>query len=71
MDAKGLGARTVAYGEERATLLVREDNESAQRAYARWGWRKAGKVQPFPDSPHFDSMIIDLPLAEAGGALAR
>ncbi|RFS84594.1 GNAT family N-acetyltransferase [Actinomadura spongiicola] len=48
--------------EERATLLVREDNESAQRAYARWGWRKAGKAQPFPDSPHFDVMIVDLPL---------
>lgn len=47
--------------EERATLLVREDNESAQRAYARWGWRKAGKAQPFPDSPHFDVMVVDLP----------
>ncbi|CNE14374.1 acetyltransferase%2C gnat family protein [Mycobacterium tuberculosis] len=50
-------------GEERATLLVREDNESAQRAYARWGWRKVGKSQPFPDSPHFDAMILDLPLS--------
>ncbi|TDD14049.1 GNAT family N-acetyltransferase [Actinomadura sp. KC06] len=48
--------------EERATLLVREDNESARRAYARWGWRKAGKAQPFPDSPHFDVMIVELPL---------
>lgn len=46
--------------EERATLLVREDNTSAQRAYARWGWRKIGKSQPFPDSPHFDAMILDL-----------
>lgn len=50
--------------EERATLLVREDNESAQRAYARWGWRKAGKAQPFPDSPHFDVMMVDLPLGD-------
>ncbi|WP_433477267.1 N-acetyltransferase family protein [Spirillospora sp. CA-142024] len=50
-------------GEERATLLVRDDNEPAQRAYARWGWRKAGKAQPFPDSPHFDVMIVDLPLS--------
>jgi GNAT superfamily N-acetyltransferase len=48
--------------EERATLLVREDNDSAQRAYARWGWRKAGKAQPFPDSPHFDVMVVALPL---------
>lgn len=48
--------------EKRATLLVREDNESAQRAYARWGWHKVGKARPFPDSPHFDVMIVDLPL---------
>lgn len=48
--------------EERATLLVREDNVSAQRAYARWGWQKIGKLQPFPDSPHFDAMILPLPL---------
>lgn len=48
--------------EERATLLVREDNTSAQNAYARWGWKKVGKAQPFPDSPHFDSLVIELPL---------
>lgn len=52
-----LGGRS----EERATLLVREDNDSARRAYARWGWRKVGKAQPFPDSPHFDAMVLDLP----------
>ncbi|GAA4234871.1 hypothetical protein GCM10022254_40790 [Actinomadura meridiana] len=52
-------------GEQRATLLVREDNESAQRAYARWGWQKVAKAQPFPDSPHFDVMIVDLPLASS------
>jgi GNAT superfamily N-acetyltransferase len=46
--------------EERATLLVREDNLSAQQAYARWGWRKVGKLQPYPDSPHFDAMILPL-----------
>jgi len=56
-----LGGRS----EERATLLVREDNTSAQRAYARWGWRKVAKIQPFSDSPHFDAMILDLPLADA------
>lgn len=51
--------------EQRATLLVREDNTSAQRAYARWGWRKVAKLQPFEDSPHFDAMILDLPVREA------
>lgn len=47
--------------EERATLLVREDNASAQAAYARWGWRKIGKLRPYPDSPDFDAMILRLP----------
>ena len=47
--------------ESRATLLVREDNNSAQRAYAKWGWKKIGRVRPFPDSPHFDALILDLP----------
>lgn len=51
-----LGGRT----EERATLLVREDNTSAQQAYARWGWRKIGKLRPYPDAPHFDAMILPL-----------
>lgn len=48
--------------EERATLLVDEDNERAQQAYAWWGWRKVGKLRPFPDAPHYDSLILDLPL---------
>jgi ribosomal protein S18 acetylase RimI-like enzyme len=48
--------------EERATLLVREDNTSAQQAYARWGWRKVGKLRPYPDAPHFDAMVLPLPL---------
>ncbi|MBX6768436.1 MAG: GNAT family N-acetyltransferase [Actinomadura rubrobrunea] len=47
--------------EERATLLVREDNTSAQTAYARWGWQKVGKLQPYPDAPHFDAMVLPLP----------
>ncbi|ROO82544.1 acetyltransferase (GNAT) family protein [Actinocorallia herbida] len=48
--------------EERATVLTREDNRSAQAAYARWGWRKVGKLQPYPDSPHFDAFVLPLPL---------
>ncbi|HEX6358229.1 GNAT family N-acetyltransferase [Actinophytocola sp.] len=46
--------------EERATLLVREDNDAAQNAYTRWGWRKIGKLQPYPDAPNFDAMILPL-----------
>lgn len=47
--------------EERATLLVRTDNP-ARDLYLRWGWRIVGQLQPFPDSPVFDSMVVDLPL---------
>lgn len=43
--------------EERATLLVRPGNEPARSAYLRWGWEVIGTVQPFPDSPVFDSLI--------------
>lgn len=44
---------------ERATLLVREDNESAQAAYARWGWCKVGRLQPYPDAPVYDALILE------------
>jgi len=46
--------------ESRATLLVRENNKAAQDAYAKWGWQKIGKLQPFPDSPNFDALILNL-----------
>jgi ribosomal protein S18 acetylase RimI-like enzyme len=51
-------------GEERATLLVRENNTSAQTAYARWGWQKIGKLRPYADAPHFDALVLPLPLPE-------
>ncbi|WP_433329672.1 GNAT family N-acetyltransferase [Spirillospora sp. CA-294931] len=47
--------------EERATLLVREDNTSAQEAYRRWGWEKIGKLRPFEDAPNFDSLVVPIP----------
>jgi ribosomal protein S18 acetylase RimI-like enzyme len=46
--------------EQRATLLVRENNETAQRAYVKWGWRKIGKLKPYPDAPHYDAMLLAL-----------
>jgi ribosomal protein S18 acetylase RimI-like enzyme len=46
--------------EQRATLLVHPGNVAAQAAYARWGWRKAGEVKPFPDAPLYDAMILPL-----------
>ncbi|HEV8557282.1 MAG TPA: GNAT family N-acetyltransferase [Actinophytocola sp.] len=51
--------------EERATLLVREDNAAAQTAYTRWGWQKVGKLQPYADSPHFDAMVLYLDTGSA------
>jgi GNAT superfamily N-acetyltransferase len=53
--------------EERATLLVRSDNP-ARDLYLRWGWELVGKVQPFPDSPVFDSMVLDLNRFRRGAA---
>jgi ribosomal protein S18 acetylase RimI-like enzyme len=46
--------------EERATLLVREDNAAAQAAYAKWGWTKIGKLKPYPDSPNYDALVLQL-----------
>jgi GNAT superfamily N-acetyltransferase len=51
--------------EERATLLVRDNNAPAQTAYARWGWQKAGKLRPYPDAPHFDALVLQLPIGTA------
>jgi GNAT superfamily N-acetyltransferase len=47
--------------EERATLLVRQDNP-ARLLYLRWGWRAVGTMKPFADSPLMEAMVLDLPL---------
>jgi GNAT superfamily N-acetyltransferase len=47
--------------EQRATLLVRADNDPARTAYARWGWHAVAQLQPFPDSPLYDALILELP----------
>lgn len=46
--------------EERATLLVRENNMAAQSAYAKWGWGKIGKLRPYPDAPNYDALVLPL-----------
>jgi len=45
--------------EERATLLVRQDNP-ARGVYTHWGWRPVGRLQPYPDSPVYDALILPL-----------
>jgi ribosomal protein S18 acetylase RimI-like enzyme len=49
--------------EHRADLYVRKDNTPAQAAYKKWGWTKIGDVQPTPESPNFDELILPLPIA--------
>lgn len=46
--------------EDRATLLVRQDNP-AGRLYLRWGWQVVGTMQPFPDAPIMNVMVRELP----------
>jgi ribosomal protein S18 acetylase RimI-like enzyme len=46
--------------EERATLLVAEENTAARHAYASWGWQKVGKLRPYPDAPHYDALVLPL-----------
>jgi GNAT superfamily N-acetyltransferase len=47
--------------EKRATLLVQPSYEAAQAAYAKWGWRKTGQLQPsWQGAPLYDVMILPL-----------
>lgn len=49
--------------EERATLLVKPNNDTAYRAYLRWGWTKVNQLRPgWPDAPQFDVLILQLPV---------
>jgi hypothetical protein len=47
--------------EERVTLLVDREHPRVRTRYEEWGYRRLGEVQPFPDSPVFDAMILSLP----------
>jgi ribosomal protein S18 acetylase RimI-like enzyme len=46
--------------EARATLLVDPDNVPARTAYLSWGWEMLGQLQPFPDAPVYDALVLDL-----------
>jgi ribosomal protein S18 acetylase RimI-like enzyme len=52
--------------EHRADLYVRKDNAPAQAAYKKWGWTKFGDVQPSPDAPNFDELVLPLPIPSEG-----
>lgn len=49
--------------ERRATLLVDPGNTPARTAYLSWGWQLLGHLQPFPDAPVYDALVVDLPLS--------
>ena len=49
--------------ERRATLLVDPTNTPARTAYLSWGWHVLGHLQPFPDAPVYDALVVDLPLS--------
>jgi GNAT superfamily N-acetyltransferase len=46
--------------EERVQLLVRRERSRLRAMYEKWGYRKAGGRLPFPDSPLYDVMVLDL-----------
>lgn len=47
--------------EERATLLVEQDNSNAYRAYLHWGWRQVAQLCPeWEHAPTFDVLMLDL-----------
>jgi GNAT superfamily N-acetyltransferase len=52
-----------ARDEDLAALLVDAAHPRVQALYESWGYRKAGEDQPFPDSPVFAVMLVDLPLS--------
>jgi len=53
-------------GEQRATLLVEPENQRAYLAYQKWGWNKAGTLQPsWPSAPALDVLMRKLPIKDA------
>ena len=49
--------------EDLGVLLVDVEHPRVQALYEKWGFRKVGEQQPFPDSPVFAVMLAELPLA--------
>lgn len=45
-----------------AQLLVDVTHPKVQDMYESWGFHKVGERQPFPDSPVYAVMLVDLPL---------
>ncbi|MYQ47496.1 GNAT family N-acetyltransferase [Streptomyces sp. SID4985] len=52
-----------AQDDELAALLVDVTHPKVEALYESWGYRKVGERQPFPDSPVYAVMLVDLPLS--------
>ncbi|MGW6605779.1 N-acetyltransferase family protein [Streptomyces sp. NPDC055036] len=46
--------------ERRSQLLVRRERPRLRAMYETWGYEHAGEKLPFPDSPLYDVMVLDL-----------
>lgn len=46
--------------EERVTLLVDSRHPKVRKVYERWGYRRLGRLLPFPDAPLYDAMLLPL-----------
>lgn len=54
--------------EQRATLLVNPTNETAYRAYTRWGWHQKAQLKPaWANAPTFRVLMLDLDLFRRRG----
>jgi ribosomal protein S18 acetylase RimI-like enzyme len=64
---RGLATRmhaelVAARPEPRFTLLVEPDSEAnARRLYLSWGYEMVARLQPYPDSPIYDALILATP----------
>ncbi|MDX3855060.1 GNAT family N-acetyltransferase [Streptomyces sp. AK02-01A] len=52
-----------ARNEDLAVLLVDVTHPKVEALYESWGYRRVGEDQPFPDSPVYAVMLVDLPLS--------
>ncbi|MCW2568298.1 MAG: acetyltransferase [Mycobacterium sp.] len=57
--ASALHTELVGHREsERVTVLVRPENP-ARSTYLHWGYRVVGRLQPYPDSPVYDALVLE------------
>jgi GNAT superfamily N-acetyltransferase len=46
--------------EQRAALTVEKAHPKVRALYETWGYYKVGELQPMPDSPLYEAMLLDL-----------